>query len=56
MHISGNGDLYDDEEIFGVSSKQTVDYSNEMGDDFDFPHMYVEDVIVSWEMRLDRLM
>jgi len=53
MHISGNGELYDDEEIFCVSSKQNADYSNEKDDDFEFQHM--EDVIVSWEMRLDRL-
>lgn len=53
MHISGNGELYDDEEIYCVSSKQNADYSNEMDDDLDLQH--TEDVIISWEMRLGRL-
>ena len=50
MYISGNGELYDDEEVFYVSSKNNTDYSNDQEDDYDFQNIDV--VIISWETRL----
>jgi hypothetical protein len=47
-HISGNGELYDHEEIF--NSKVSNDYEEEVYDD-DYLFSTLDETILIWEMR-----
>lgn len=51
MYISGNGEVYEDEEVFDILNRNNSDYYNDINEDEeDFQN--IEDVIVSWETRL----
>jgi len=53
MYISGNGEVYEDEEVFCITNKNNDDYPIDMNeDDYDFQN--IEEVIMSWETRLSR--
>ena len=52
MYISGNGEVYDDEEIFSSSNRRNANYTNETADDYGFQDL--DELIMSWEMRLRR--
>jgi hypothetical protein len=49
MYISGNGEVYDDDEIFSTVNKINID---ETIDDYKFQDF--DELIMSWEMRLCR--
>lgn len=52
MYISGNGEVYDDEEIYSTVNRRNADDCNEADDCYDFQE--IEDVINRWEQRLHR--
>jgi len=47
MYIAGNGELYDDEEVFEYS----YNYKKDIDDEYKLSNL--DEVIISWDLRIN---